>query len=245
LELELLLLMRKANDQPARLSPSDLEPVRDLVGAGAIDYVNILETLHCLNRITGMLNVAPEALPLPLRRFHGLRRLQVFLVGLGMALGDHNNRGFNLSYEQALSDIRPIFVRATGREPETELEVLRDRPKMVEVIRMHLEERDIRSTLNRETVAGIHETVESALPREDEGPGFGDRQGKKPVEELAFVGTRFAYRTTRDMIQALKDEGYDDLGILDLAIAIADANKWARTYRLLDLDPDLLYLRKV
>jgi hypothetical protein len=59
---------------------------------------------------------------------------------------------------------------------------------------------------------------------------------------LAFVGTRYAYRTTVDMIDALRQKGYDDTGILDLAIAVAEANQWARIHRLLDLDPAIFYL---
>jgi len=63
-----------------------------------------------------------------------------------------------------------------------------------------------------------------------------------PIEAFAFVGTRYAYRTTKRMIKGLRQIGYDDLGILDLAIAVADANLWARIYRLADLKPELFYL---
>ena len=41
---------------------------------------------------------------------------------------------------------------------------------------------------------------------------------------------------------ALQRAGYDDLGILDLAIAVSDANQWARTHRLLGLAPELFYV---
>jgi hypothetical protein len=44
------------------------------------------------------------------------------------------------------------------------------------------------------------------------------------------------------MIDALRATGFDDLAILDLAIAVADANQWARTHRLLGLDPALFYV---
>ncbi len=55
------------------------------------------------------------------------------------------------------------------------------------------------------------------------------------------MGTRFAYRTTKEMIDMLRQQGYDDLGILDLAIAVADANMWTRIYRLFGLNANLLY----
>jgi hypothetical protein len=63
-----------------------------------------------------------------------------------------------------------------------------------------------------------------------------------PIEAFAFVGTRYAFRTTKQMIDGLRQKGYDDLGILDLAIAVADANLWARMYRLVGLKPELFYL---
>jgi hypothetical protein len=64
-----------------------------------------------------------------------------------------------------------------------------------------------------------------------------------PIEAFAFLGTRYAYRTTKPMIDVLRREGFDDLGLLDLAIAVADANQWARLYRLLDLPAELFYLK--
>ena len=77
--------------------------------------------------------------------------------------------------------------------------------------------------------------------------GVIDAQGSHPVpddpvEAFTFVGTRYAYRTTKQIIDRLRQTGYDDLGILDLAIAVADANIWARIYRLAGLKPELFYL---
>jgi hypothetical protein len=42
------------------------------------------------------------------------------------------------------------------------------------------------------------------------------------------------------MVEALRQAGFDDLRILDLAHAVADANQWARVHRLLGLDPAIL-----
>jgi len=53
-------------------------------------------------------------------------------------------------------------------------------------------------------------------------------------------GTRFAYRATKEMIDMLRQQGCDDLGILDLAIAVAGAHMWTRMYRLFGLNPNLL-----
>jgi alkylhydroperoxidase family enzyme len=129
-----------------------------------------------------------------------------------------------------------------GSAPDKELQPLQSRPKMIEALQLALEERDVRSSLDRETLARIHRVVEEGLPANiDEAEGFHDRP-EDSVESFAFVGTRYAYRTTTDMIEALRQEGYDDIGILDLAIAVAEANQWARLYRLLNLNPKLYYL---
>ena len=100
----------------------------------------------------------------------------------------------------------------------------------------------MRSSLDRETLAKIHRVVEEGLPsNNNEVEGFHDRP-QDPLERFAFVGTRYAYRTTTAMIEALRQKGYDDIGILDLAIAVAEANQWARSCRLLNLNPKLYYL---
>ena len=116
------------------------------------------------------------------------------------------------------------------------------RPKLVEILALALEERDRHSGLDRATVARLHATVEAALPATaDEAQGFHARPAD-PVAAFAFVGTRYAARTTADMITALRRAGYDDVAILDLAIAVADANQWARLHRLLGLPPALFTL---
>ena len=45
------------------------------------------------------------------------------------------------------------------------------------------------------------------------------------------------------MIDDLRGVNYDDVGILDLAIAVAIANFWARTHRLLGFEPELFYVK--
>jgi hypothetical protein len=155
---------------------------------------------------------------------------------------DLGNREYALSFEDALAECAAVVERATGQDPGRLLAPLRARPKTLEIIQLSLEERDERSSLDRATLARIHRVVEAALPRtRGDVEGFHARP-KDPVEAFAFVGTRYAYRATEDMIMALRQAGYDDLGILDLAIAVADANQWARTHRLLGLAPELFYV---
>ena len=231
--------------QPASLTASDLEPLRKIVGDDALDYLLVVGSFHFINRMADLLDVPTEALPKPLRRFEVLRRLGVRLGSLLMARMDLATRDYTVSYKETLENIRPLLERFLGSGLGKELQLLQPRPKMIEALQLALEERDVRSSLDRETLAKIHRVVEEGLPANiDEAEGFHDRP-TDPIESFAFVGTRYAYRATSDMIEALRQEGYDDIGILDLAIAVAEANQWARFYRLLNLNPMLYYLSPV
>lgn len=252
LERELIALVRKTYEQPARLNSSDLDSIREIAGDGALDYALVIGAFHFINRIADLLHVDPEVLPDPLRRLEFLRRLTVRLASVILTKMDLGNRDYRVSYEQALENLAPLFERAMGKRLEDEFAPLKSRPKLIEALRLSLEERDIRSSLDRETLAKVHQTVEGALPASieeaalsagiDEAEGF-HTHPKDPIEAYAFVGTRYAYRATKDMIDALREKGYDDMGILDMAIAIADANLWARVHRLVGIEPGLFYVR--
>jgi hypothetical protein len=241
LERELILLARKSVEQPALLTPSDLDPLRKIIGDRALDYAHVIVSFHYINRIADMLNVPHEALSLHLRRFEWLRRATVHAASYFMSKMDLTNREFESSYERAVENITPIFKRVTGREPQDEFKPFIPRPKLVEVMQMLLEERYMRGSLDHATITRVQRTVENALPTNAHQAGGIHSRLEDPVDDFAFVGTRYAYRTTPEMIVALRRCGYDDTGILDLAIVVADANDWARAYRLYGLDPNLLY----
>jgi len=227
--------------EPARLEPGDLDALRLLVGDGALDYALVATMFHFINRIADLLHVDPEVLPERLRRFEPLRRIMVRGASLLMRRMDLATRPYTMTYEEAVTALAPVLERASGRAPRDAFVPLRARPKVIEALRLRLEERT-RSSLDADTLARIHRTVESALPtRREETEGF-DPRPADPVEAFAFVGTRYAYRTTEDMIAALRGAGFEDLGILDLAIAISDANQWARVHRLTGLAPGLFYV---
>ena len=197
----------------------------------------VLGVFHFINRIADLLHVDAEALPERLRRFESIRRLGVRVASRILARGDLRNRPYAVGWDEARSRIAPLLERHDARA----LRALAPRPKLVEALQLALEERG-RSSVDRPTLARIHRTVEAALPvAATDVEGFHTRPAD-PVEAFAFVGTRYAYRTTAEMIDALRRAGYDDLGILDLAIAVADANQWARTHRLLGLPPDVFYV---
>ena len=224
------------------LNSRDLDPVREAAGDGALDYVLVLTSFHFINRVADLLNVSPEFLPESLRRFEFLRRLSILIFSMLLSKMDLANREYPFSFEEVIADLTPVFESAMGKKPGNEFDTLKNRPKLIETIKMLLEERDRFSSIDRDTLIKIHRVVESSLPSDlTETEGFHERPAD-PVEAFAFVGTRYANRTTKGMINDLKGEGYDDTGILDLAIAVADANQWARMYRLLDLDERIFYM---
>ncbi|MBC8393089.1 MAG: hypothetical protein H8E17_11050 [Deltaproteobacteria bacterium] len=242
MERELITLAKKAYEAPARLLPSDLDPIRDIAGDGALDYALVLGSFHYINRIADLLQVSPEALPASLRRFEFLRRITIRVAGFMMAKMNLANRTYPVNFEEAVEKLKLFFENTPKRRLEDELESLKTRPKLVEVLQLKIEDRDRNNSLNREILTKIHRTVEAALPAVvDEAEGF-HTHPEDPVEAFAFVGTRYAYRVTEHMIDTLRQAGYDDTGILDLAIAVADANQWARIHRLAGLHPDLFYI---
>jgi hypothetical protein len=245
LERTIVDLARKSVEAPKRLVPRDLEPLRAAAGDGAITYALVAGSFHFINRIADLLHVDPEALPAGLRRFELLRRLGVRVAARLFRGVDLANRPYGRTYEQAIAESGREIEALLGRSLGDRLDVLRTRPHGVDILRLALEERDQRGSLPRALIARVQQGVEDALPsRKEEAVGFHPRP-RDPVDAFVFVGTRYAARTTLQMIDALRSQGFNDVGVLDLAIAVADANQWARTHRLLGLDPGLFYLDAV
>ena len=234
LEEALIRLVRKAHEEARALEPADLDPLRRLVGPDAIDYAFVLASFHWINRIADLLNVASE-LPVP-RRFEPLRRLGTRVASIAMrATMDLANRPYEKSYDQVLKEHHVVFERGLGHPPGDDFASVAERPKIIEATALMLEEQQRRTGLAPGIQRLAIEVTEASLPETaDDVTGFHVRPGN-PVEAFAFVGTRYASRTTKAMIDALRGVGYDDRGILDLAIAVADANLWARLRRLLAL----------
>ena len=238
LERALVDLVRQAHDAPALLTSADLDPLRAIAGDDALDYLLVLCAFHFITRIADLLAVPPEVLPPALRRVEMVRRIGVWMTSLLLRRMDLANRPDRASFDDARARIEALLGRPLGQA----LEPLRGRPKVIESIGLALEERDRGSSLDRAALAHVHRTVEAALPRSaEDATGFHARPAD-PVDGFAFVGTRYAQRTTPESIAALRRAGYDDLGILDLAIAVADANQWARMFRLAGLPPSLFLL---
>jgi len=212
-----------------RLGPADLAPLRALVGDGALDYALVVAAFHFVNRVADLLQVDPEVPGLPwLRRVEAIRQPVVHMMSWLVGRMDLAPRPYTRSFDDALA-LLPAGVDRAAFAP------LAPRPQLVEAIALAADERERRSSLDAALLARVDATVAAALPASvEEARGLHARPGD-PVEAFAFVGTRYAQRTTAAMIDALRDAGFDDLRLLDLAIAVADANQWERLRRLTGL----------
>ena len=106
LECDLIALIKKNFEIPARLQPSDLDPIRQTVGDDALDYLLVIVSFHFVNRIADMLDVPLEGLPKPLRQFEFLRRLTLRLAAILLARIDMANREYRLTYESAITNLK-------------------------------------------------------------------------------------------------------------------------------------------
>jgi AhpD family alkylhydroperoxidase len=232
LEREIVGLCTKSCHGAASLCPADLAPLKSMVEDSALDYLLCIGAYHYVNRIADLLHVDPEVLPRPLRRVEPLRRLITGLASRMMRKSmDLSTKLYTDRYEHALAALTPIFEDQHGHGPGEALGVFRARPKILEDLMIDLQERR-ESTLVRPIMAKVCAVVSAALPRSVDDVSSIHPRPKDPVEAFAFVGTRYAHRATADMVAALRQTGLDDLGILDLTVAIAASNKWERVCRL-------------
>jgi hypothetical protein len=241
LERAIVDLARKSWSRPRRLAPADVEPLRAAAGDGALEYVLVLGGFHFITRVADLLGVAPELLPSALRRFELLRRAGVRMLANALGRMDLAGRRYAGTYEEAAQRLSSVSERVLGRRPSAAaLDRVAMRPWALELVALALEERE-RSSLPRRALTDIQRIVEASLPDStDDATGFHPRPAD-PVAAFAMVGTRYAQRATPAMIEALRSRGHDDIGILDLAVAVADANQWARVHRLLGLPAALYY----
>src|SRR5207302_5436107 len=137
----------------------DLDAVRAAAGDGAIDYAVVMGSFHFINRIADLLHVDSEALPPALRRFELLRRITVRVASRLLSRMDLVERAYPQSFDEVKRSTAPILSRALGRPLDGELGPVAARPKVVEILALALEERDVRSTLDRSTVERVHAVV--------------------------------------------------------------------------------------
>ncbi len=242
LETAIVQLARTSVESPASLTPADLDPLRACAGDGALDYLYVLMSFHFINRIADLLHVPPEAIPESLRFVEPLRRFGVHvaarLIGGSMDLENRVYESDFAAQVDAIRDLLPLADR--GHVPEL-FACLRNRPKVIEALRLALEDRRAFQNDHPKIAAIVHHTIQASLPSSPQEIEGVHPRPADPVEAFAFVGTRYAQRTTRKMVDALRESGLDDSRILRLAMAVADGNQWERCWRMLGLPKDLYW----
>lgn len=224
-------LVHRSVIAPARLAPEDLRPVTAAYGApGAVEIVAVLTSFHFINRVADLVGIRSD-LPLVQPWFGALRRLGVRMqAGLMRRAVDLSNRSVEVDADAAL------------REAERWLGPL---PPGAESIRAVPNVAGFLTTVTavvRELDPGMVEQVSAvvadALPgSEEEATGFHPRP-TDPLDALAFVGTRYAVRTTDRMVAAVREKyGYGDAELTDLFYAISMRNGIERMTRLLAEPP--------
>lgn len=223
----LVALARKSVFAPAGLGPDDLAPVVAAYGQrGALEIVSYVASFHFINRIADLVGIQSD-IPLVQPRWAWMRRLGVRMQGWAMGrFLDLSNRDANVDGEQALAEAEAVL----GPFPPGYRELV----KAPNVAAFLTTVADVTRRLPPDLVARVAAVVASALPAsEDEATGFHARPSD-PIDDLAFVGTRYAARTTDAMTDALRERyGMDDAALTDLFYAISMRNAFERMDRLL------------
>ncbi len=221
-------LVKKSARTPARLGPDDLAPLVALVGtSGALEVVAMLGAFHFVTRIADLVGIEPE-LPIVRRRWRWLRSLGVRVQSRVMRrMLDLSNQEIDADVPALLADIEavrgerlPPGYRSMTAAPNVAAWAHR---VTIELPR-----------LEPAMLAQVSAAVAAALPAsEEEAIGFHARPSD-PVDALAFVGTRYAVRTTDSLVEAVrKERGWGDSELTDLFFAISARNAFERVDRLL------------
>ena len=223
----LVALARKTVFTPATLVPDDLAPVVAAYGQrGALEIVSYVASFHFINRIADLVGIQSDV-PLVQPQWAWLRRIGVRMQGWAMGrFLDLSNRDANVDGAVALAEAEAVL----GPFPPGYRELV----KAPNVAAFLTTVADVMRQLPPELVARVTPVVVTALPAsEDDATGFHARPSD-PIDALAFVGTRYAARTTDTMTDAVRERyGMDDAALTDLFYAIAMRNAFERMDRLL------------
>lgn len=220
-------LVQKALIAPARLGPGDLADATACYGhTGALEIVSMLASFHFINRIADMVGIQSD-LPLVQPRWSWLRHLGVRLQGWVMGrLLDLSNREIEIDVDAALDESQAVL----GPLPPG----YRDLHEAPNVAAFLTTVAAVVRQIDPELLTRVTPVVAGALPScEEEAFGFHPRPAD-PLDALAFVGTRYAVRTTDSMIRAIREKyGFGDPELTDLFYAISMRNAFERMDRLL------------
>jgi hypothetical protein len=225
-EQVLVGLVRRSVKAPAGLTPADLHPVVAAYGErAAVDVVAYLASFHFINRIADLVGIRSD-LPIVQPRWRWLRRLGIRLQGLLMGrLVDLSRSALEVDVEGALAEADEVL----GPLPPG-FDALRRVPNVAAFLTTVSA---VTRRLDPAMLSRVRDVVADALPTcEEEATGFHPRPAD-PLEALAFVGTRYAVRTTDRMVEAVREKyGYGDPELTDLFYAISMRNAMERMKRL-------------
>ena len=221
-------LVRKSVRAPARLEPADLRPLVALLGVGgALEIVAMLGGFHFITRIADFVGIESD-LPMLRRRWPRLRAFSVRLqAAVFRRMMDLRNEASNVDVPALLAEME----RVRGGPLPAGYAAMRESPSAAAWAHRATVELP---TLPPEMLARVTAGVAAALPAtEDEATGFHPRPAD-PLDALVFVGTRYAARTTDELVDAVrKSRGWDDGALTDCFYAIAYRNGVERVDRLL------------
>lgn len=225
-------LVRKSARAPSRLEPRDLKPVSETLGArGALEVVSMLGGFHFITRIADMVGIDTE-LPLVQRRWRWLRTLGVRLqAAMFRRALDLANQPMQAEVDVLLKEMEAV----RGAPLPAGYAALRRAPNVaLWAHRMTVE----LPSLDPGMLARVTRAVAEALPSsEEESTGF-HRRPSDPLDALAFVGTRYAVRTTDSLVNRVRAAyGWGDGELTDAFFAIAARNAFERVDRLLAAEP--------
>jgi len=222
------VLVQKSVRAPCRLEPADLVPLVELLGtSGALEVVAMLGAFHFVTRVADLVAIESE-LPIVQRRWRWLRSLGVRLQSRVF------RRMIDLANQAVDVDVRALLAeteRVRGAALPSGYAAMHAAPNVAAwAHRLTIELPSLDAAMLERVTRG----VAAALPaREEESTGFHARPAE-PLDALVFVGTRYAARTTDEMVGAVRAAyGWGDAELTDCFYAIGSRNAFERVDRLL------------
>lgn len=226
-------LVAKSVREPARLAPSDLtDLLRTLGRIGTAEVVAMLCAFHFINRIADLTGIRSD-LPVISSVKSPLWRLGAQLQGLMMrAFMRLDNRQPD-AYDPASTLAEVGALR--GIQLPAGYKLLAEAPGPLAWLATC---RDSWGRIDADLLTCVSAAVAAALPSSvEEIRGFHARPDD-PLVALAFVGTRYAARTTNALVDAVRvARKCDDGELTDIFYTIAMCNCWERLDRLLATEP--------
>lgn len=228
-ELAIQELVRKSVEAPALLCPADLLPLLRILGRiGTIEVTAMLVAFHFINRVADLVGIRSDVPLIAAHRWRFLWSLGVRLQGIALRrIFDFSNRApEGVDAEATLQRWR--IIRKAPLPPGYDL--VRESPGVAAWLESALQ---AYPTLDPGMVERVDAGVRAALPAcREEAKGF-HRRPEDPLDALVFVGTRYAARTTDEMVESLRRQySWGDPEITDLIYAIAMGNCFERLDRL-------------